>query len=125
MQDKENEMIYPIPPNYTDSGKIFGGMVSPRNLVEAILLVLALGFIEFKLIPMGETVTEAQHRKMISAKVGSATMPIHSIPKSARKISSAGEPQEIFPKSNVKTNITFSVCLRGRRGRQKSDCSIR
>ena len=56
MQEKENEIIYPIPPNYTDSGKIFGGMVSPRNLVEAILLVLVLGFIEFKLIPMGETV---------------------------------------------------------------------
>lgn len=56
MQDKENEIIYPIPANYTDSGKIFGGMVSPRNLVEAILLVLIFGFIEFKLIPMGETV---------------------------------------------------------------------
>lgn len=56
MQEKENEMIYPIPPNYTDSGKILGGMIAPRNLVEAILLVLALGFIEFKLIPMGETV---------------------------------------------------------------------
>lgn len=56
MQEKEKEMIYSIPPNYTDSGKIFGGMVAPRNLVEAILLVLALGFIEYKLIPMGETV---------------------------------------------------------------------
>lgn len=52
MQEKENEIIYPIPPNYTDSGKIFGGMVSPRNLVEAILLVLVLGFIEFKLIAL-------------------------------------------------------------------------
>ncbi len=56
MQEKENEIIYPIPPNYTDSGKIFGGMVAPRNLVEALMLVLVLGFIEFKLIPMSETV---------------------------------------------------------------------
>lgn len=56
MQEKENEIVYPIPPNYTDSGKIFGGMVAPRNLIEAIVLVFALGFIEFKLIPMGETV---------------------------------------------------------------------
>ncbi len=53
---QENEILYPIPPNYTDSGKIFGGMVSPRNLVEAILLVFVFGFIEFKLIPMSETV---------------------------------------------------------------------
>ena len=53
---QENEILYPIPQNYTDSGKIFGGMVSPRNLIEAILLVLALGFIEFKLIPMSEMV---------------------------------------------------------------------
>ena len=56
MQEKENEIIYSIPPNYTDSGKIFGGMVVLRNLVEAILLVLVLGFVEFKLIPMSETV---------------------------------------------------------------------
>ena len=46
---QENETLYPIPPNYTDSGKIFGGMVSPRNLVEAILLVLVLGFIWLRL----------------------------------------------------------------------------
>lgn len=56
MQEIEKEIIYPIPPNYTDSGKILGGMVAPRNLIEAILLVFTLGFIEFKLIPMEETV---------------------------------------------------------------------
>ncbi len=56
MRETDNEILYSIPPNYTDSGKIFGGMIAPRNLVEAILLVLALGFIEFKLIPMSETV---------------------------------------------------------------------
>lgn len=54
---EENQSnIYTIPPNYTDSGRIFGGMVILRNAVEAILLAVFFGFIELKIIPMDETV---------------------------------------------------------------------
>lgn len=52
----EDENIYAIPANYTDSGKILGGMLSLRNIVEALILVLSIGFIELKLIPMTDTV---------------------------------------------------------------------
>ncbi len=56
MDEKETENIYAIPANYTDSGKILGGMLSLRNLFEALVLVLVIGFIELKLIPMQDTV---------------------------------------------------------------------
>lgn len=52
----EDENIYAIPANYTDSGKILEGMLSLRNIVEALILVLSIGFIELKLIPMTDTV---------------------------------------------------------------------
>ena len=52
----EEENIYAIPANYTDSGKILGGMLSLRNIIEALILVLSIGFVELKLIPMTETV---------------------------------------------------------------------
>ena len=44
MDNKEYDNSYVIPSNYTDSGKILGGILSLRN------------FIELKLIPMQETV---------------------------------------------------------------------
>lgn len=47
-----NENVHQIPANYTDSGKMLGGLVSPRNLIEAILIALALGYVEIALIPM-------------------------------------------------------------------------
>ena len=56
MDEKETENIYAIPANYTDSGKILGGMLSLRNVFEAFILVLVVGFIELKLIPMQDTV---------------------------------------------------------------------
>lgn len=56
MDEKETENIYAIPANYTDSGKILGGMLSLRNVFEAFILVLVFGFIELKLIPMQDTV---------------------------------------------------------------------
>lgn len=56
MDEKETENIYAIPANYTDSGKILGGMLSLRNVFEALVLVLIFGFIELKLIPMQDTV---------------------------------------------------------------------
>lgn len=56
MDETENENIYAIPVNYTDSGKILGGMLSLRNILEALILVVGIGFTELKLIPMQETV---------------------------------------------------------------------
>lgn len=52
MDEKEFENIYAIPANYTDSGKLFGGMVEARNAVETVLLLLAFGYPELMLIPM-------------------------------------------------------------------------
>ena len=46
MEDRETANIYMVPANYTDSGKLFGGMVETRNAVEAGLLVAAAGFPE-------------------------------------------------------------------------------
>lgn len=48
--------IYAIPANFTDSGKLFGGMIEPRNAIEALLLIVALGYPELMLIPMPTTV---------------------------------------------------------------------
>lgn len=40
MEEKEISNIYAIPANYTDSGKLLGGMVEPRNAVETGFLFL-------------------------------------------------------------------------------------
>lgn len=56
MEEKEFNDIYAIPANYTDSGKILGGMLSPRNAFEALILVLLVGFLEFTLIPVSGTI---------------------------------------------------------------------
>ena len=53
---EDNGNLYAIPADYTDSGKILGGMLSIRNIFEALLLVLSIGFIELKLVPMSGTV---------------------------------------------------------------------
>ena len=50
MDEKQN--LYPIPANFTDSGKILGGMFHLRNAIEAIVLVVAFGFYEHTLLPM-------------------------------------------------------------------------
>ena len=49
MENKEYDNSYVIPANYTDSGKILGGILS-------VVLIGGFGFIELKLIPMQETV---------------------------------------------------------------------
>lgn len=38
--------IYTIPPNYTDSGKLFGGLLEVRNTVEAGVLLVLVGYPE-------------------------------------------------------------------------------
>ena len=55
MNEKENQTLFVIPTNYTDSGKLFGGMLETRNALEAILLLLVVGYPELKLIPMPMT----------------------------------------------------------------------
>lgn len=47
MEEREVNNIYAIPANYTDSGKLFGGMLETRNTIEAIILVLLVGYPEF------------------------------------------------------------------------------
>ena len=56
MDEKETNKLYAIPANYTDSGRLFGGMLAARNAVEALILTVILGFVEIKLIPMPTTV---------------------------------------------------------------------
>lgn len=56
LDEKEYNNIYAIPANYTDSGKILGGMLEPRNAVEAVILVILLGYPEVMLIPMPGTI---------------------------------------------------------------------
>ena len=54
MDDKEFSNVFAIPANYTDSGKILGGMLEPRNAVEALVLIVLVGYPELMLIPMSE-----------------------------------------------------------------------
>ena len=56
MGEKEYSNIYAIPANYTDSGKILGGMLEPRNAVETGILLIVLGYPELMLIPMSGTI---------------------------------------------------------------------
>lgn len=56
MDEKEIRNVYAIPANYTDSGKILGGMVEPRNAVETVFLLLLVGYPELMLIPMPGTI---------------------------------------------------------------------
>ncbi len=56
MDEKEYSNVYAIPANYTDSGKLFGGMVETRNAVEAVALVVLVGYPELMWIPMSATI---------------------------------------------------------------------
>ena len=56
MEEKEYSNVYAIPANYTDSGKLFGGMVETRNAVEAVFLVILVGYPELMWIPMSTTI---------------------------------------------------------------------
>ena len=46
MDEKEYSNVYAIPANYTDSGKLLGGMIETRNAIETVLLVAAVGYPE-------------------------------------------------------------------------------
>ena len=56
MDEKEYSNVYAIPANYTDSGKLLGGMIEPRNAIETVLLVAAVGYPELFVIPMPGTI---------------------------------------------------------------------
>ena len=56
MEEKEYSNVYAIPANYTDSGKLLGGMVETRNAIEAVLLVALVGYPELMWIPMSTTI---------------------------------------------------------------------
>ena len=56
MDEKEMENLFFIPANYTDSGKLLGGMIDTRNAVETLLLLGPVGYPELFLIPMPGTI---------------------------------------------------------------------
>lgn len=45
-EDKGYSNIYTIPPNYTDSGKLLGGLLEMRNTAEAGILLILVGYPE-------------------------------------------------------------------------------
>jgi len=55
MDDREFNNLYAIPANYTDSGKLFGGMLEIRNTIEAVLLVGLVGYPELMWLPIPGT----------------------------------------------------------------------
>jgi len=52
MEDKEYSNLYAIPANYTDSGKLLGGMLEVRNTIEAVLVVALVGYPELMWMPL-------------------------------------------------------------------------
>ena len=56
MEEKEYSNVYAIPANYTNSGRLLGGMVETRNAVEAVFLVVLVGSPELMWIPMPTTI---------------------------------------------------------------------
>ena len=56
MEEKEYRNVYSIPANYTDSGKLLGGMVETRNAVEAVFLIGLVGYPELMWLPVTATI---------------------------------------------------------------------
>ena len=56
MEEKEFSNVYFIPVNYTDSGKLLGGMMDTRNAIETLALLVLVGYPELVLIPMSGTI---------------------------------------------------------------------
>lgn len=46
MDEKEYSNVYVIPANYTDSGRLLGGMLETRNAIEAVILIFLVGYPE-------------------------------------------------------------------------------
>ena len=56
MEEKEYSNVYAIQANYTDSGKLLGGMVETRNAIEAVFLIGLVGYPELMWIPVTATI---------------------------------------------------------------------
>ena len=56
MEEKEYSNVYAIPANYTDYGKLLGGMVETRNAIEAVFLIGLVGYPELMWIPVTATI---------------------------------------------------------------------
>jgi len=56
MDEKEFNNVYTIPANYTDSGRLLGGMLEVRNTIEAVFLVLLIGYPELMWLPFSPIV---------------------------------------------------------------------
>ena len=52
MDEKEYNNTYTIPANYTDSGRLFGGMLEVRNTIEAAFLLFLIGYPELMWLPV-------------------------------------------------------------------------
>lgn len=50
--EKEQLNIYTIPTNYTESGRVLGGLVETRNLIESIIILILVGYPELRLLPV-------------------------------------------------------------------------
>ena len=56
MEEKPYNNVFAIPANYTDSGKILGGMLELRNAIEAGFLLLLAGYPELMWLPVSGTI---------------------------------------------------------------------
>ena len=56
MDEKPYNNVFAIPANYTDSGKIFGGMLELRNALEAGFLLILAGYPELMWLPVTGTI---------------------------------------------------------------------
>jgi len=52
MDENEYKNVYAIPANYTDSGKLLGGMLETRNTLETVLLLLLFGYPQLMFLNM-------------------------------------------------------------------------
>lgn len=55
MSNKNDHDTYIIPPNFIETGTFFGGMFRARNVIEAGILVFAIGMPVFLFLPFGLT----------------------------------------------------------------------
>ena len=55
MSTKNDHDTYIIPPNFIETGTFFGGMFRARNVIEAGILVFAIGAPVFLFLPFGLT----------------------------------------------------------------------
>lgn len=55
MNNKSDRDIYIIPPNFVETGTFFGGMFKARNVIEAVILAVAVGVPVFIYLPFGLT----------------------------------------------------------------------